>query len=222
MVKILSFICLSFLLIFALAGCSNDKPPAQGNTSLTSGESTQPAGGNGEAEFKSTNSPSETAASEGAESRSTDNQQGMSTGKPSTKGVTKVKIFLIGIEDNGKSGKKLGTGDSIIAVDVLIEPTMAPLTAAINKLLSIKEQYYGQSGLYNPLYNSNLKLDKATIKDGEADIRLSGNLSLGGEMDDPRVKAQLEETVLQFSTVTKASVYINNKKLDDALSLKGE
>lgn len=221
MVKILSFVCLSFVLLFVLVGCSNEKPPAQGNTSLTSSETTQPAGGNGEAEFKSTNSSSGTAASESAESKSTDNQQGTSTDKPSTGGVTKVKVFLIGIEDNGKSGKKIGTGDSVIAVDVSIEPTKAPLTAALNKLLSIKEQYYGQSGLYNPLYSSNLKLDKATIKDGEADIRLSGNLQLGGEMDDPRVKAQLEETVLQFSTVTKASIYINDEKLDDVLSLKG-
>jgi hypothetical protein len=41
-------------------------------------------------------------------------------------------------------------------------------------------------------------------------------------MDSPRIKAQLEETALQFSTVTKVSVYINDKSLEDVLSLKGE
>jgi hypothetical protein len=39
-------------------------------------------------------------------------------------------------------------------------------------------------------------------------------------MDNPRVKAQIEETALQFSTVKKVSVYLKDKTLDEALSLK--
>jgi hypothetical protein len=145
------------------------------------------------------------------------NTSGENQGKA---GITKVKVFLIAIEDNGKSGKKVGAGDSAVPVEVTVEPTNAPLTAALNKLFSMKDKNYGQSGLYNALYQSSLKLESVTIKDGKAEIRLSGNLKLGGVLDNPRVKAQIEETALQFSTVNKVSVYLKDKTLDEALSLK--
>lgn len=135
--------------------------------------------------------------------------------------VTKVKMFLIAIDDKGQSGKEIGAGDSVVPVEVEIEPTRAPLSAAYNKLLSNKDKDYGESGFYNPLYKSNLKLERAAIKDGTAEVHLSGSLVLGGALDNPRVKAQLEETALQFNTVKKVIIYINDKTLDEALSLKG-
>lgn len=135
-------------------------------------------------------------------------------------GVTKVKIFLIGIDDNGASGKKIGANDSAIPVLVDIEPTKAPLKAALTKLLSLNEQMYGQSGFYHSLYQSNLEIKSVIIDDGEAVIELTGNLKLGGVLDNPRVKAQIEETALQFDSVNKVSVFIDGKKLDEVLSLK--
>jgi pectate lyase len=158
----------------------------------------------------------------GTGTTNTDNQNKTDTDKNDSGGITKVKIFLIALEDNGKSGKDIGTGDSAVPVEVTVPPTKAPLSAAINQLLSIKDRNYGQSGLYNPLYQSNLKLDSASIKGDEAEIRLSGTLQLGGVMDDPRVIAQFRETALQFSNIKKVSVYLNNKKLEDVLSEKGE
>lgn len=135
-------------------------------------------------------------------------------------GVTKVKIFLIGIDDNGVSGKKVGATDSAIPVLVDIEPTKAPLKAALTKLLSFHEQMYGQSGFYHSLYQSDLKVKSVIIDNGEAVIELTGTLKLGGVLDNPRVKAQIEETALQFDTVQKVSVFIDGKKLDEVLSLK--
>jgi hypothetical protein len=44
---------------------------------------------------------------------------------------------------------------------------------------------------------------------------------MGGECDTPRVRAQLEQTILQFPTVTEADIFINGKPLADVLSLKG-
>jgi len=44
---------------------------------------------------------------------------------------------------------------------------------------------------------------------------------MGGECDTPRVQAQLEQTVLQFPTVTDAAIFINGRPLADVLSLKG-
>ncbi|MDF2882378.1 MAG: hypothetical protein K0R54_2935 [Clostridiaceae bacterium] len=131
-----------------------------------------------------------------------------------------VKIFLISIDDNGKSGKKIDSGDSVVSVERIISTPEAPLKGALSDLFSIKDRMYGKSGLYNSLYQSNLKVDSAKIENGEATVNLSGTLRLGGVMDIPRVKAQLIETVMQFSSVKSAKIYINGKTLDDALSLK--
>lgn len=134
--------------------------------------------------------------------------------------VNEIKIYLTAIDDNGKSGEMIGCGDSVVPVVRSIASTTAPLSAALSELLNLKGQYYGQSGLYNALYQSNLKLDKATVQNGTAIINLSGNLLLGGVCDDPRVEAQLTQTVLQFSTVKSADIYINNKPLKEVLSEK--
>ena len=64
-------------------------------------------------------------------------------------------------------------------------------------------------------------MDSLSISNGVASVALSGSLKLGGECDNPRVQAQLEQTVLQFPTVTQAEITINGKPLKDALSLKG-
>jgi LysM repeat protein len=130
---------------------------------------------------------------------------------------TNVKVALIELN----SGGSVGCGDSVVLVDRPVAPTRAPLTAAINELLSIKQRDYGQSGLTNILYASNLHVQNITIVNGHANIWLTGNVSLAGECDDPRAVAQFEETAKQFSTVQTASVYINGVLLQTLLSGKG-
>jgi Sporulation and spore germination len=132
-----------------------------------------------------------------------------------------VQIFLVALEDQGISGKKIGCGDSAVPVQMQIPPTQGVLKAALEALLSVKAQYYGESGLYNALYQSDLQLESATIENGKAVVNLRGTLQLGGECDNPRVAAQLEETVLQFPTVKEAAIFINGKPLYDVLSLRG-
>lgn len=132
--------------------------------------------------------------------------------------VSSVKLFFIALNDNGQSGKKIGCGDSVVPVQVSIEPTTAPLRAALEKLFSIKTQFYGQSGLYNALYQSNLHVDDAVVANGTATVHLSGSTALGGVCDDPRFGAQITETILQFPTVNTAVVFINGQRLEDFLS----
>jgi hypothetical protein len=144
----------------------------------------------------------------------------MPTSKPAQ--VERVKIFLIAIGDAGKSGKEIGCGDSAIPVEVEVSAAADPLVAAFQELVSIRDQYYGQSGLYNALYQSDLKVESASIQAGLARVELSGQMLLGGECDDPRVAAQLEETALQFPKANQAVIFINGTLLKDALSLKGE
>jgi hypothetical protein len=134
-------------------------------------------------------------------------------------GSMRIKIFLIALDDAGKLGKKIGCDDSVVAVERIIPLTNAVLRASLNELLSVREREY--AGLYNALAQSTLKLDDVSIVSNRAMIYLSGNLMLGGTCDAPRVKAQLEETALQFSTVRQVSILVNKIPLDQLLSGKG-
>jgi murein DD-endopeptidase MepM/ murein hydrolase activator NlpD len=134
---------------------------------------------------------------------------------PSTTTFSQVNIYLIGIGTG-----TVGCGDQVVAVKRNITPTTAPLTAALNQLLSLHSQYYGQSGLYNALYQSRLYVSNITRSGTAWKIYLKGTLRLGGVCDIPRVEAQLRRTALQFSTVTQVSYFINGVPLTDALSQK--
>ncbi len=129
--------------------------------------------------------------------------------------VDQVRIALIATD----SGGTVGCGDSVVTVQRQVTPTTAPLHAAMIDLLSIKEQRYGQSGLYNALYQSDLHVDSIALNAaGTATIRLSGNLVLGGVCDGPRVEAQLRQTALQFGTVSNVDIYVNGRPLAEVLS----
>jgi hypothetical protein len=139
---------------------------------------------------------------------------------PAGGATTQVKIFLIAIGDNGVSGPKVGCGDSAVGVIRVIPATRAPLSAALNELFSLHDQFYGQSGLYNSLYQSHFQLQSVSIVNGTATIKLTGTLLLGGVCDDPRVDAQITYTALQFATVRAVDAFLNGKPLKDALSEK--
>ena len=133
-------------------------------------------------------------------------------------GTMRIKLYFVALEDNGKSGKKIGCNDSIVAVERTIPFTQAPLTAALKELLAIKERNIGQAGLYNSLANANLKIENVAIVNGVARIELSGTLGLGGVCDDPRAEAQLKELALQFATVKQVSIMLNGIPIERALS----
>jgi hypothetical protein len=138
---------------------------------------------------------------------------------PTSAGIDRVKIYLVALEDNGVSGDAIGCQDSIIAVERQLAPTQAPLRAALEELLSLRDQYVGQSGLYNALYQSRLTVKNVTIDaNGKAVIYLEGSLLSGGTCDDPRIIAQLTSTARQFSTVKEAAIYVNGTLIEELLS----
>ena len=133
-----------------------------------------------------------------------------------------MRIYLVAMQDNGRSGKKIGCDDSIIGVEREVARTVAPLRAALEQLLSLHDPYYGESGLYNALYRSSLALQSLAIDaQGQATVKHSGALVVGGACDDPRVFAQLKETALQFSTVKGVTALVNGQELTEILSEKG-
>lgn len=139
----------------------------------------------------------------------------------STTATTQVKIFMIAMNDNGASGIKIGCGDSAVAVTREAPQTQAVLRAAMEQLVSIKDKYYGESGLYNPLYQSNLTLQSAVINNGKATVKFTGTLTLVGTCEDARIEAQFMQTALQFNSVSNAEIFINGKNLKDLISQKG-
>lgn len=133
---------------------------------------------------------------------------------------TRTNIHLIAIEDNGQRGKAIGCNDSVVPVEVQIEPTAAPMRAAFEELLSLDSRNYGQSGLYNALHASDLSVESVDIDNREAQIHLSGTLMQGGTCDTPRIEAQLQQTALQYSTVDSVSITINDEPLESVLSVR--
>lgn len=129
-----------------------------------------------------------------------------------------VKIVLIELEGNGQSGPLVGCGDSAIPINVTIPRTQGVLRATLEKLFSAGQQFYGESGYYNALYQSDLQVADVTIEQGNAIIHLTGTIMLGGTCDAPRVQAQIEQTALQFSTVSDVTVFVNDVPLEDVLS----
>jgi hypothetical protein len=145
-----------------------------------------------------------------------------STPQPTSQGPDHVKIYLVAMGDNGVSGKLIGCGDSLVPVEVKIAPTLGVLKAALNELFKLEgKENYGESGLYNALYQSHLSIADVAVIDGEAQIYLKGSLMLGGVCDNPRIEEQLKAIALQFDTVNRVSVYINGESLAKILNLKG-
>jgi hypothetical protein len=139
---------------------------------------------------------------------------------PTTATAQNVRIVLIALEDNGQSGMLVGCGDSAIPIQVTIPRTQGVLRATLEKLFSAKQQFYGESGYYNALYQSDLAVAGVTIEQGKAIVRLTGTIMLGGACDAPRVEAQIEQTALQFSTVSEVAVFVNDVPLEEILSTK--
>jgi LysM repeat protein len=128
---------------------------------------------------------------------------------------TRSQIFLVALDDGGQSGRLIGCNDSLVPVPIDIAPTRAILRASLEKLLSLHDPYYGESGLYNALYQSTLRLEDVRIDNRVATIELSGQLMLGGVCDSPRVQAQLEQVALQFATVSRVEITLNGRPLSE-------
>jgi len=105
--------------------------------------------------------------------------------------------------------------DRVVMVDRAIEPTTAPLTAALNELFSIETQEYAGWQNFIAKTNDTLSFNRAQVENGTAHIYLEGELSgLAGVCDNPRAMIQIEETALQFSTVDDVVFYLNGEQTD--------
>lgn len=132
--------------------------------------------------------------------------------QPIIEKTRKVKVYLVKVGDAGKSGRKIGCDDSLYAVTRTIKATAAPLKAAIEELLSMSNE----EGNY--WKGENLKVEKAFIVKGAANIYITGNgPQVAGICDEPRITSQIEATARQFSSVKRVIVYVNGEPLRYAI-----
>lgn len=161
------------------------------------------------------------------------NSQGsvvVTNNNPRTNQSVDIKLYMVAVGDNGVAGAKIGCGDSLVAVDQNISlpkgsasaTTAASISGALNRLFAVRDKDYGDSGLYNALYQSVLTLGTVTFADGNANVPLSGSFRSGGSCDDPRMIEQITATVKQFPEVKTATITFSGKSLAEALSQKGE
>lgn len=130
----------------------------------------------------------------------------------------RVQVFLIAPEDGGVLGRKVGCSDSAVPVEVVLPRRQRALEGSLTALFSLGERHHPASGLYNPLYASPLKVTALERTGGEARIRLSGYLEVGGDCDAPRILAQLTETALQFPDVQRVTFYLEDEPLRELLA----
>ncbi len=139
---------------------------------------------------------------------------------PATQAGEYAVMYLVAIGTAGPEGEEFGCGDSLVAVqtDEELDDDDA-LEDALEELLDLDDEFFGESGLYNALYQSDLDVEGIQLEDdGTAIIALEGEILLGGTCDTPRAQAQLEQTALQFDEVQRVEFLLNGEPLRDVLA----
>lgn len=128
-----------------------------------------------------------------------------------------VKVYLVAMGDNGKTGKKIGCEDSLVPVTRTIRKTAAPLTAALAQLLATPQHPAVNPKLENFWKGRDLKIKSVSIRNNTATIYISGEVFVAGVCDIPRIESQIEETARQFPNVKRVKVFIGRQSLRDAI-----
>ncbi len=139
-----------------------------------------------------------------------------------------MEIAYIAMGDNGASGPLVGCGDSEILTTVTVTGNVSVkerIKMALENLFSNKDQFLGESGLYNALYQSTLTVDSVTIEDGTVEVEISGETMSGGECDDPRMVEQIRGTVennIDSDRKMTVIINLNGKPLEKLQDLSGQ
>ena len=128
-------------------------------------------------------------------------------------GATTLDVSVISLDDGGD----VGCNDSLETIE---RPSYAydgieeQITAALDALLTLDGPFIGESGLYNALATSSLEVNTVAVVGDHATVDLSGSLATGGICDEPRMEAQLTQSVLaQGGGVTQVTITLNGAPL---------
>lgn len=114
-----------------------------------------------------------------------------------------VEVALVAMGDGTiTGGETIGCGDTLQLVEQEISPNgdAGTVKAALEALFAIEGSNYGESGLYNALYQSDITVGAVVVGNGNSpdatvEVTLSGNIISGGTCDDPRIEEQIRATV---------------------------
>lgn len=99
-------------------------------------------------------------------------------------------------------GTIIGCNDALasIAVSLAGDNTQNQIRNAVQQLLELDKDVQNDSGhvYYNALAQSDLRVETVRVSGNQAEIMLTGDVSLGGTCDTPRLMEQLRTTVEQF------------------------
>lgn len=122
----------------------------------------------------------------------------------------------------------IGCGDKIQMVDrtyVDADPSTGDvIKSALEELFKVESSTYGESGLYNALYQSDLSVESITVSDDESSVivALTGSIISGGTCDDPRIEAQIRETIKAHSPEDASiTVLFDGEELHEYFDMSG-
>lgn len=137
------------------------------------------------------------------------------TSPDSSDKINAKAFFINGVKNNDNE-----CGIELVEVNYGVRSN-SPLRDIINTLLSIVSPYGDDSKVANPITKHALWIDDVSIKNRVAIIKLKAKewetTSLG-YCSKYTVYTQIKKTALQFSTVDKVEIYVNNENLADALN----
>jgi hypothetical protein len=132
-----------------------------------------------------------------------------------------VKVFYFKLDEVGR----YGCGEEMYWVkstQPITSNTANNISYGLRMLFSYHQPYFGE--LYNPYGNADnqFAVGSIVLKDeGVAEVYLTGTYTRGEDPCDPtRLKDQILRIVTQFSDVTKAFVYLNGVRIEDAFQRK--
>ena len=116
----------------------------------------------------------------------------------------------------------MGCESTIVPVETEQELDTSSVQTALEQLLAIPDEFYGNIGYYNPLATSELAVETVEFEQAVVNVQLVGSVMIGGVCASPVMQAQLEKTVLQFPGVEGVQFFINGIALQDVFSEQRE
>ncbi|MFA4814517.1 MAG: hypothetical protein WC653_00210 [Candidatus Gracilibacteria bacterium] len=141
-----------------------------------------------------------------------------------------VEVALVALGDGTAAGDGIiGCGDRVQMVekDVSSNSKAGKIKAALESLFAIEGSDYGESGLYNALYQSDVTVDSVILTSSDTEsaaveVTLSGSIVSGGTCDDPRIEEQIIQTIKANAPVGSTVVAtIDGKDLHEYFTLSG-
>ncbi|MGE0259486.1 MAG: hypothetical protein AB7H71_07145 [Alphaproteobacteria bacterium] len=132
---------------------------------------------------------------------------------PQSPTMTVAIALLVNAGNPAYSGKAVGC-DKVVLVTRPVAQTTDPLTAAMQVLFARQDPWRPWDNVPGNFLSTqtNLDFDRAVLYGGVAQIMLTGGLGpLGGACDDPRTRAEIEQTALQVPGVSAVEIFLDGK-----------